>query len=83
MDAAISNLSAKEREAVMAEFDKVQYQDTMETYNGITQRCFNECVTSFKSKDLDKRETECVGNCVKKFIAYSQRVSMRFGEKAS
>ena len=32
-------------------------------YNTLTERCFATCVSSFRSKALDKGETSCLQNC--------------------
>ncbi|EKX73888.1 mitochondrial import inner membrane translocase subunit, putative [Theileria equi strain WA] len=77
----LNHLTASQRSAVLERLNQIQYQDTMDTYNGLVERCFNECVTGFRSKDLDKKETQCVESCVKLFFEFSQRVGMRFGEK--
>uniref|UniRef100_A0A3B0MV34 Mitochondrial import inner membrane translocase subunit n=1 Tax=Theileria annulata TaxID=5874 RepID=A0A3B0MV34_THEAN len=78
-----NHLTASQRSAVLEKLNQIQYQDTMDTYNGLVERCFNECVSGFRSKDLDKKETQCVESCVKLFFDFSQRVSTRFAEKQS
>jgi hypothetical protein len=32
-------------------------------YNTLVSRCFDSCVTSFRSKTLDKSESLCVDHC--------------------
>ncbi len=49
-------------------------------YNTLTERCFATCVSSFRSKSLDKYETSCVENCAARFIKMTQRVGLRFAE---
>ncbi|BAM39297.1 hypothetical protein MACK_003343 [Theileria orientalis] len=79
----LNHLTAAQRSAVLDRLNQIQYQDTMDTYNGLVERCFNECITGFRSKDLDMKESQCVESCVKLFFDFSQRVSTRFGEKQS
>jgi len=55
--------------------------ESMNTYNNLVERCFNECVTSFRTKALEPSEEQCMKRCVQKFMSYSQRVAMRFQEK--
>lgn len=77
----LAQLPQKERTAVVKELNRLQLKDSMETYNSLVERCFGECISHFKSKDLDASETACVGNCVKKFMEFSTRVGQRFAEK--
>jgi import inner membrane translocase subunit TIM9 len=46
----------------------------------INERCFHDCVSSFRTKKLSKKEKTCITNCAGKFHKYSQRVVMRFTE---
>jgi import inner membrane translocase subunit TIM9 len=79
----LDNLSQKDRESVMKELNSMQMMESIQTYNGLVDRCFNECVSSFRSKTVDSQETDCVKKCVAKSMEYSQRVGRRFGEKNS
>lgn len=49
-------------------------------YNNLVARCFDGCVTSFRSKTLSKSEASCVENCSSRFIKMTQRVGLRFAE---
>ncbi|KAL3765330.1 hypothetical protein ACHAWO_010019 [Cyclotella atomus] len=49
-------------------------------YNNLVSKCFTNCVTSFRSKSLDKYETSCVENCAERYIKMTQRVGLRFAE---
>ncbi|KAK9170486.1 hypothetical protein Syun_002626 [Stephania yunnanensis] len=49
-------------------------------YNTLVERCFNDCVDSFRRKSLDKQEETCVRRCAEKFLKHSMRVGMRFAE---
>lgn len=86
MSAAIpglENLSNADRDAVMKELNSMQMMESIQTYNGLVDRCFNECISTFRSKALDNAETECLKKCVVKSMEFSQRVGRRFGEKNS
>lgn len=78
--AGMDQLTPKEREQVAARLDELQMHDSMNTFNGLVERCFNECITSFRAKDLSQAEQACVQNCVQKFMNFSQRVGQRFSE---
>jgi mitochondrial import inner membrane translocase subunit TIM9 len=79
----LDNLSQSDRDAVMKELNSMQMIESIQTYNGLVDRCFKECVTTFRSKTLDSTETDCVKKCVAKSMEYSNRVGQRFGEKNS
>jgi import inner membrane translocase subunit TIM9 len=49
-------------------------------YNRVVERCFADCVTSFRSKNLDDKESNCVNTCAEKFLKHTQRVGRRFAE---
>ncbi|KAK2972373.1 hypothetical protein RJ640_014431 [Escallonia rubra] len=49
-------------------------------YNSLVERCFSDCVDTFRRKTLDKQEETCVRRCAEKFLKHSMRVGMRFAE---
>lgn len=49
-------------------------------YNNLVYRCFDGCVTSFRSKTLDSSEISCNENCAARFVKMTQRVGLRFAE---
>jgi import inner membrane translocase subunit TIM9 len=49
-------------------------------FNGLVERCFGECVSSFRAKALTGPEEKCVSVCAEKFLKHSGRVGQRFGE---
>lgn len=49
-------------------------------YNNLVERCFESCVYSFKSKALDKSESNCMEYCASRYIKMAQRVGLRFQE---
>ena len=77
----LDNLSPTDKAAVMKELNSMQMMESIQTYNGLVDRCFNECVSTFRAKALDSTETDCLKKCVAKSMEYSQRVGRRFGEK--
>jgi import inner membrane translocase subunit TIM9 len=77
----LDNLSAADKAAVMKELNSMQMMESIQNYNGLVDRCFNECISTFRSKTLDSTETDCIKKCVVKSMEYSQRVGRRFGEK--
>lgn len=77
----LAHLTPQQQSRVLARLDELQMQDSMNTFNGLVERCFNECVISFRAKDLDAEEKQCVHKCVQKFMNFSRRVGQRFAEK--
>ena len=49
-------------------------------YNSLVERCFDSCVSSFRSKTIDQSETVCVENCAARYVKMTQRVGLRFAE---
>lgn len=45
---------------------KLQFKEHIETTLSMTDRCFNQCVVSFRSKDLNDAEELCLLRCVEK-----------------
>lgn len=80
-NANLDNLTPAQKDRVLAKLDDLQMKDSMDTFNGLVQRCFDECVIHFSAKELDQTEKNCVQNCVHKFMNFSQRVGQRFAEK--
>ncbi|KAL7068368.1 Tim10/DDP zinc finger domain-containing protein [Cryptosporidium serpentis] len=77
----LDKLSDKDKENVLNKLSELEIQDSMNTYNSLVQRCFNECITIFRSKDLDSNEKTCVNSCVAKFMDFSRRIGLHFAEK--
>ena len=71
----LNSLNPQERNAVLAKLTELQIQDSMQTFNSVVERCFSECVTSFRSKALDKAEEDCVKRCVVKTKTFQDRVT--------
>jgi len=77
----IDQLSMRDRQLVLAQMNDMQMAESMSTYNNLVERCFSECVNTFRQKALDGQEEDCSKRCVQKFMTYSQRVAQRFAEK--
>ena len=53
---------------------------SLRMYNTLVERCFTDCVDTFRRKTLDKQEETCVRRCAEKFLKHSMRVGLRFAE---
>ncbi|KAK3236302.1 protein transporter tim9 [Cymbomonas tetramitiformis] len=60
--------------------DEMQTRDSLKMYNRLVERCFSNCVDTFRRKNLDKDEEKCVSKCTEKFLKHSARASLRFNE---
>eukprot|EP00978_Attheya_sp_CCMP212_P027837 scaffold94187_cov52-Attheya_sp.AAC.2 len=49
-------------------------------YANLVDRCFAPCITTFRSKSLDKSEASCVEACASRYVKMTQRVGLRFAE---
>mmetsp|Transcript_7164 Transcript_7164/g.12085 ORF Transcript_7164/g.12085 Transcript_7164/m.12085 type:complete len:80 (+) Transcript_7164:1-240(+) len=65
---------------MLAMLEQVQVRDSLHLYNNIVERCFCDCVDSFRRKDLDTTEEKCVIRCTEKFLKSTARSGMRFSE---
>ena len=77
----MQGLSPQDQNFIMKKLNELQVTEMMNTYNGMVDRCFSECVTSFRTKNLDDQETDCAKRCVQKSMAFQTRVGARFAEK--
>lgn len=73
-------MNAREQAALMATMQEMQMADSLRMYNELVERCFGECVDSFRARTLDGKEEACVRKCSAKFIAFASRAGMRFQE---
>ncbi|KAI8320341.1 hypothetical protein GQ54DRAFT_221886 [Martensiomyces pterosporus] len=66
MSANFDEATQKELAAfVEQESAKAQMQSTIHEFTG---RCWDTCISSAKSNQLDSRESSCLENCVGRFI---------------
>ncbi|KAK9822975.1 hypothetical protein WJX74_010527 [Apatococcus lobatus] len=79
----MENLPEEQRDALLQKIEELQVRDSLRTYNSVVERCFVDCVSSFRSKNLDSTEEKCVSRCCEKFLKHAARVGMRFGEMSS
>lgn len=59
---------------------RFMFHCSLRMYNSLVERCFTDCVDTFKHKSLQKQEETCVRRCAEKFLKHSMRVGMRFAE---
>uniref|UniRef100_A0A7R9Z9X8 Mitochondrial import inner membrane translocase subunit n=1 Tax=Pseudictyota dubia TaxID=2749911 RepID=A0A7R9Z9X8_9STRA len=77
---AAANLNAYQQQELMKNMEQMQMKDSLSMYTKLVDRCFGGCVTSFRSKTLDKSEISCVENCASRYLKMTQRVGLRFAE---
>ncbi|KAL6200187.1 PREDICTED: mitochondrial import inner membrane translocase subunit Tim9 [Fragaria vesca subsp. vesca] len=76
----LNSLPAEDQQRMASMIDQLQIRDSLRMYNSLVERCFNDCVDTFKHKSLQKQEETCVKRCAEKFLKHSMRVGMRFAE---
>mmetsp|Transcript_24099 Transcript_24099/g.33996 ORF Transcript_24099/g.33996 Transcript_24099/m.33996 type:complete len:135 (-) Transcript_24099:111-515(-) len=74
--------SPAEQEELMLAMNEMQVKDTQRMFNGLTERCFEKCVTNFRQRELAPKEKKCVNTCATKFMAAMTRMAMRYAEEA-
>ena len=57
--------------AMLQKLEEMQLKDTLRMFNGLVERCFSECVVSFRSKVLTSPEEKCVSTCAEKYMKQS------------
>ncbi|KAG4967247.1 hypothetical protein AAZX31_12G060400 [Glycine max] len=80
MLADLDSLPEADKQRMTVMIDQLQIRDSLRMYNSLVERCFNDCVDTFKHKSLQKQEETCVRRCAEKFLKHSMRVGMRFAE---
>lgn len=53
---------------------------SLRLYNSLVERCFRDCVESFRRKTLDRAEEGCVKHCAERFLKHTTRVGLRLAE---
>ncbi|CAN6356613.1 unnamed protein product, partial [Urochloa humidicola] len=76
----LDGLPEEDKMRMAAMIDQLQIRDSLRMYNNLVERCFTDCVDTFRRKTLDKQEESCVRRCAEKFLKHSMRVGMRFAE---
>ncbi|KAJ5079434.1 import inner membrane translocase subunit tim9 [Anaeramoeba ignava] len=67
-----------------AETQKIQeleIQDYIQQINSLIENCFQECVCSFRTRDLNSSEKTCLKNCVERMLSFQKRVEQRIAEQ--
>ncbi|GAU47241.1 hypothetical protein TSUD_87550, partial [Trifolium subterraneum] len=80
MIADMESLPEADKQRMATMIDQLQIRDSLRMYNNLVERCFHDCVDTFKHKSLQKQEETCVRRCAEKFLKHSMRVGMRFAE---
>ncbi|KAG0521332.1 hypothetical protein BDA96_08G151200 [Sorghum bicolor] len=76
----LDGLPEEDKMRMAAMVEQLQIRDSLRMYNSLVERCFTDCVDTFRRKTLDKQEESCVRRCAEKFLKHSMRVGMRFAE---
>ncbi|XP_068655079.1 mitochondrial import inner membrane translocase subunit Tim9-like [Aristolochia californica] len=80
MMADLDSLPEAEKLKMAATMEQLQIRDSLRMYNSLVERCFCDCIESFRRKTLDKQEETCVRRCAEKFMKHTMRIGMRFAE---
>ncbi|VFQ71308.1 unnamed protein product [Cuscuta campestris] len=76
----LDNLPEEDKARMSTMMNVLQIRDSLRMYNNLVERCFTDCVDTFRRKTLDKQEETCVRRCAEKFMKHSMRVGLRFAE---
>ena len=53
---AVNQIPEHQRPAFMASLEAMQTKDSLRMYNDLVERCYLQCVTSFRSQSLKRGE---------------------------
>eukprot|EP00455_Lapot_gusevi_P053738 TRINITY_DN845_c0_g1_i1.p1 TRINITY_DN845_c0_g1~~TRINITY_DN845_c0_g1_i1.p1 ORF type:complete len:104 (-),score=31.41 TRINITY_DN845_c0_g1_i1:253-519(-) len=53
----------------------------MKVLTRLSDRCFESCIDSFRSKSLSTEEAQCIDRCTDKYIRFIGRVQLRLAEQ--
>ncbi|OIW08628.1 hypothetical protein TanjilG_03304 [Lupinus angustifolius] len=76
----LDSLPEADKQRMSTMIEQLQMRDSLRMYNSLVERCFTDCVDTFKHKSLTKQEETCIRRCAEKFLKHSMRVGMRFAE---
>lgn len=77
---AVSQIPEHQKPEFMRSLEAMQTKDSLRMYNDLVERCYLQCVTSFRSQSLSDGEKTCVSSCAEKYVKLTQRVGFRFAE---
>lgn len=66
---------------LMEALNDMQAQDMTNLFNTLSEKCFSRCVTTFRSRQLDRNENNCLEICAQRFMKHYQRIGMRFADE--
>ena len=58
----------------------VQAQEMIRFFNGLTDRCFSDCIHNFSQRQLTHHEKSCIDGCAKKSMKSNKRIARIFTE---
>jgi import inner membrane translocase subunit TIM9 len=77
---SFNRLPEYQKAEFMKHLEEQQVKDSLRMYNNLVESCFDKCVTSFRSKQLEEGEAKCMTQCTEKFLKLTQRVGFRYNE---
>lgn len=73
---AFNQRLAEQRAAEM--YMVAQMREQITFVSTVTERCFQDCVTSFRSKDLTPQEETCVKRCTDKYVTFYMMAAQNY-----
>lgn len=58
-----------------------QIKEQASFLNTVTERCFQDCVVSFRTAQLNEQESSCINRCADKYFALSQVLGVKYWEE--
>ncbi|KNB41444.1 hypothetical protein JH06_5165 [Blastocystis sp. subtype 4] len=73
-------MSAADQAAIDKRLTFMEVKDMAVTANKVVEMCFRDCAKNFRSKELDKKESDCIRNCAGKYMELTNRIYRRYQE---
>ncbi|KAI9891531.1 MAG: hypothetical protein M1814_002654 [Vezdaea aestivalis] len=77
----MDQLNKEEQKTLAGRLEARQMKEMITMYQRVVGKCFADCITEFKSNELNDHERKCVTTCFDKQSSAAERLSTRFQEK--
>jgi len=76
----VNKLSPKDREIFNRHQEDNRIRESIRLYHNTVDVCFQSCIFTFRSKNLDDKESNCINNCAQKLFLSQNKIGSSFLE---
>ena len=81
MEQRLQGMSLQQQQELQQMMVSLQMKDGMRQYNKTVRDCFHTCVTTYRTRSLEKAEEACVDTCFRKFQEFQLIVQKNWQEE--